>query len=277
MFRFIREIWSNFKEYIVLVILLLVSLISLTLNDHQSTKKIRTLAFGSFSVVSSLIHDYIKISDVKSENESLRRRNSELMFEISKLRDYGILNTQLKNLINLRDTLHYKLYPGAIVSKTYASSQSTFTINIGSKDSITVGMPVLNGDGFIGLIHSVSEDYSIVRNLHNSNLKVIVKDERSRFQGILRWNGSYLTVTNLPKTADINVGDRIITSELSSLVSIPIPVGIVKEVLNPEKGYFNDLIIEPLVDIYGVEYVFVLGLSKKVVNNNIELNFYRNP
>jgi rod shape-determining protein MreC len=277
MFRFIREIWSNFKEYIVLVILLVISLISLTLNDHQSTKKIRTFAFSSFSVISSLLHDYIKISDVKSENESLRRKNSELILEISKLRDYGILNTQLKNLINLRDTLHYKLYPGTIVSKTFAASQSTFTINIGYKDSVKVGMPVLNGDGFIGLVNSVAEDYSIIRNLHNSNLKVIVKDERSRFQGILRWNGSYLTVTNLPKTADINVGDRVVTSELSSLISIPIPVGIVKEVLNPEKGYFNDLIIEPFADMYGVEYVFVLGLTKKVVNNNIEMNFYRNP
>lgn len=277
MFRFIREIWSNFKEYIVLVILLVISLISLTLNDHQSTKKIRTFAFSSFSVISSLLHDYIKISDVKSENESLRRKNSELILEISKLRDFGILNSQLKNLLSLRDTLHYKLYPGTIVSKTFASSQSTFTINIGYKDSVKVGMPVLNGDGFIGLVHSVAEDYSIIRNLHNSNLKVIVKDERSRFQGILRWNGSYLTVTNLPKTADINVGDRVVTSELSSLVSIPIPVGIVKEVLNPEKGYFNDLIIEPFADMYGVEYVFVLGLTKKVVNNNIEMNFYRNP
>lgn len=277
MIRLIREVWFNFKEYIVLVLLLVISLITLTLNEHSATKKIRTFAFGSFSIVSGVIHNYFNISDLKDENEKLRIRNAELMMEISQLREYGILNNQLKGLLSLKDSIKYRFTPSTIISKSYTTSQSTFTINRGKKDNIEIGMPVLNGNGLIGIIYSVAEDYSIVRNLFNSNLRVIVKDERSRFQGILRWNGNYLTVTNLPKTADISVGDRIVTSELSSIISIPIPVGIVKEVLNPERGYFNDLIIEPLADLYSVEYVFVLSLTTAKIKNEIELNFFKNP
>lgn len=277
MIRLIREVWFNFKEYIVLVLLLVISLITLTLNEHSATKKIRTFAFGSFSIVSGIIHNYFNVSDIKGENEKLRLRNAELMMEISQLREYGILNNQLKGLLALKDSIKYKFTPSTIISKSYATAQSTFTINRGKKDNIEIGMPVLNGNGLIGIIYSVAEDYSIVRNLFNSNLRVIVKDERSRFQGILRWNGNYLTVTNLPKTADISVGDRIVTSELSSIISIPIPVGIVKEVLNPERGYFNDLIIEPLADLYSIEYVFVLSLTTAKIKNEIELNFFKNP
>lgn len=276
MHRLIREVWSNFKEYIVLIFLLIISLLLIPFNEHAATRKIRTIFFSSFSVVTSVYDDYLKVSNVKGENEFLRKRNAELVLEVSRLREYAFLNDQLKNMLSLKDTFNYKLFPAAIISKSFSTSQNTFTINLGLKDSIKTGMPVLTGEGFVGIVYSVSDDFSIVRNINNSNLKVIVKVERSGFKGILRWNGSYLTVTNLPKTADIEIGDRIVTSELSSIVSLPIPVGLAKEVLNPEKGYFNDLIIQPYVDMASVEYVFVLGLLQSKIKHNIELNFFRN-
>ena len=88
---------------------------------------------------------------------------------------------------------------------------------------IKPGMPVINDQGLIGIIYSTSDDFSIARTLRNRDLKLTVKDERSRIDGIMKWNGEDLVMVDVPKTFDIKPGDRIITSELSSLISYACP------------------------------------------------------
>ena len=78
-------------------------------------------------------------------------------------------------------------------------------------------MPVINDQGLMGIIYSTSDDFSIARTLRNRDLKLTVKDERSRIDGIMKWNGEDLVMVDIPKTYDIKPGDRIITSELSSI------------------------------------------------------------
>ena len=123
-------------------------------------------------------------------------------------------------------------------------------------------------------ITSVSHDYSIVRTLKNIDLKLTVKDERSRIDGIMKWNGKNLVIVNVPKTYDIEPGDRIITSEISSIVSVPVPVGVVIGLSKVETGIFNEAKIKPFVDFGSVENVFVVGIVESKQKNNLELNFY---
>lgn len=274
MLRLLNKLWFNYKEYLVLIILLLVSLFLISKNDHYSVKNFKAFVFGSFSVVTSVISDIVLVSDIRSENERLRRINSKLMLEVNKLREYGIENEELKNMIGFRDTSDLSLIPAKVISRSFSTLQETITINIGKKEGIKPGFAVVNGEGLIGVVYNIAEDYAIVRTLRNVNLKLVVRDQRSRFEGILRWNGDYLTVTNLPKTADIQLGDRIITSEMSSLINTPIPVGIVVEILNPEKGIFNDLIIMPSVDLVRVDNLFVLNRIHSKKKDQLELNYF---
>ena len=51
MLRFIISIWGNFKEYLILILLLLISFISLSLNQNPAIKKVRAIAFGSFASI----------------------------------------------------------------------------------------------------------------------------------------------------------------------------------------------------------------------------------
>lgn len=274
MFRLVNKLWFSYKEYFVLIILLLVSLFLISKNDHDSVKNFKSFVFGGFSVVTSVISDIVLVSDIRSENERLRRINSELMLEVNKLREFGIENEELKNMLGFKDTAKFSLLPAKIISKSFSSTQGTVSINLGKKDGLKPGLPVLNGEGLIGIVYNCADDYSIVRTLKNVNLKLVVRDQRSRFEGILRWNGDYLTVTNLPKTADIQVGDRVITSETSSLINTPLPVGIVIEILNPEKGIFNDIIIKSNVDFVRVDNLFVLNNIQSKKKDELELNYF---
>lgn len=274
MVRFFSNIWDNFKEYIVLVFLIIVSLVILSFNNNQGVKNVRSAAFATFASVTSIFTDMFSSARLRNENARLREKNAELMLQVSRLRQYGIQNEELKGLINLRDTVKYPLFPARIISKTFSSSQSTITLNIGSSQNVRPGMPVINDQGLLGIIHSTSEDFSIARTLKHRDVKLTVKDERSRIDGIMKWNGEDLVIINVPKTYDVELGDKIVTSELSSVVAIPVPVGTVIGLSNVQTGIFNEVKIKPIVDFSKAENVFVIGIVESKQKNQLELNFF---
>ena len=274
MFRFLSNIWENFKEYFILVFLIILGLFLLSFNQKPGVKSVRAVAFGTFASISSLISDVFSVTQIKSENTRLREMNAELMLQMNKLREFGIVNEELKGLIKLKDTVKYPLIPAKIVSKSFSTSQNTITLLGGNSKGIKPGMPVVNDQGLIGIIYLTSDDFAIARTLRNRDLKITVKDERSRIDGIMKWNGDDLVMVDVPKTFDIKPGDRIITSELSSLISIPVPIGIVMELGKVDIGIFNQVRIKPLVNFSRTENVFVIGIVESKQKNQLELNFF---
>jgi rod shape-determining protein MreC len=274
MFRFFSNIWENFKEYFILVFLIIVGLFLLSFNQKPGVKTVRAVAFGTFASISSLISDVFSVAQIKSENTRLREMNAELMLQMNKLREFGIINEELKGLIKLKDSVKYPLIPAKIVSKSFSTSQNTITLLGGNSKGIKPGMPVVNDQGLIGIIYLTSDDFAIARTLRNRDLKITVKDERSRIDGIMKWNGDDLVMVDVPKTFDIKPGDRIITSELSSLISVPVPIGIVMELGKVDIGIFNQVRIKPFVNFYRAENVFVIDIVESKQKNQLELNFF---
>lgn len=273
MIRFISSAWEKFKEYIVLVVLIIISLILLSQNNSQGIQKVRAVAFGSFATVTSVFSDIFNISNLKKENEELRRTNAEIMLQLSKLRESAIVNDDLKGLLALKDSTDYPLIIASIISKSLSKSQGTVTLNVGKSDGVKTGMPVITDKGIAGVIYSVSANYSIARTLNNVDLNLTVKCERTRENAVMKWNGDRLIMINVPKTFGLKKGDRVVTSEISSIVPVPIPVGIVAEVGNVEMGIFNEVTVKPFVDFQNVENVFVLGLVKDKEIDDIQFNF----
>jgi rod shape-determining protein MreC len=272
MIRFFVSVWENFKEYIVLVVLLIVSLILLSQNSSQGIQKVRSIAFGTFATVTSVFTDIFNISNLKNENENLRRTNAEMMLHLSRLREYAIVNEDLKGLLALKDSSKFPLIPATIVSKSLTKSQGTITLNAGKNQSVKVGMPVITDKGIVGIVYSIADNYSIARTLTNVDLKVTVKSERTRENAVMKWNGEWLVMINVPKTFDLKKGDRIVTSEISSIIPFPLPVGLVYEIGNVEKGIFNEVRVHPFVDFQKVENVFILGIVKSKEIDDIEFN-----
>ena len=272
MIRFFVSVWENFKEYIVLVVLLIISLILLSQNNAQGIQQVRSIAFGTFASVTSVFTDVFNISNLKQENETLRRTNAEMMLHLSRLREYAIVNEDLKGLLALKDSSTFPLIPATIVSKSLTKSQGTITLNAGKNQSVKVGMPVITDKGIVGIVYSISDNYSIARTLTNVDLKVTVKSERTRENAVMKWNGEWLVMINVPKTFDLKKGDRIVTSEISSIIPFPLPVGLVYEIGNVEKGIFNEIKVHPFVDFQKVENVFILGIVKSKEIDDIEFN-----
>jgi rod shape-determining protein MreC len=274
MFKLLSYVWDNFKEYLVLILLVVFSLTLLTQNNNSQIQKVRAVAFGSFASVTTVFYDFFNITQLKNDNTILRLTNAELMIQISMLREQGILNRELKGMLGLLDTTSLPIFPATIVSKSLSVTQNTITINAGQKDGIKPGMPVISYRGFVGIIQSCSESFSIARTLKNVNLKFTVKNEKNRLNGIMKWDGEKLMIVNVPRTYDFDVGDRIITSEVSSIIPVPIPVGLVSKIEEDKTGLLNLIQVAPFEEVLSVENVFILMMVENAEKNNLELNFY---
>lgn len=274
MFKLFSYVWNQFREYLVLVSLVIISLSLLTQNNNPQVQKVRALAFGSFATVTSVFYDVFNITQLKNENSVLRKINAEMMIQLSMLREQGILNRELKGMLGLKDTTSLPIFPATIVSKSLSITQNSITINAGNKEGLKPGMPVLSYRGLVGIIQSCSDNFSIARTLKNVDLKLTVKNEKNRLNGILKWDGEKLMVVDVPRTFDFDIGDRIITSEISSIVAVPIPVGIVSKIEEDKFGLLNMIQVEPFEEVLSVENVFILMMVDNAEKNNLELNFY---
>jgi rod shape-determining protein MreC len=176
--------------------------------------------------------------------------------------------------LDYRDTTKYSLLPAKVISKLVSGTKGNMIINRGLSDSINIGMPVINEKGLVGLIVNSSENFSQVRPVNNSNLKITGKIQRINADGIISWDGRKLVMKNLPSTVDVRIGDRIVTSDFSTILPPAIPVGIATDVTTIYSATLINVTIEPFADLHSVNDVFVLKmvLSKQI--ENFELNLY---
>lgn len=276
MIDFVKRIIYSIREYLILIILLLVSLSLISQNETPSLQKIKSFAFVNIAVINNIFHNIFISNNDSDEIIMLKRRNAELMLTVNKLREYAIENSEIKGMLNFTNESESDLLSANIIAKNFGNIIGNIIINRGEKDSIKVGMPVINHLGLIGIVYQTSNDFSLIRTLRNSKLKIAVEAQRSGVQGILSWEVEKLTLKNIPATYDINIGDRIITSDFSTLFPPKIPIGIVVKKENNISGLVSDIVIQPYVDFNKINNLFVkkLVISKEL--NEFELNLLKN-
>jgi len=248
----------NIKEYLILAVLIVFSLAFLFSNDNTQIRFLRAVAVGMFGTVQSGISSIPNVFELQQENKLLRESNIRLSNEVSGLKEAKLENIRLTKLLSFKENNGFGLVSANVVNKSLIQTRNTITLNVGENDSVFVNMPVITDAGLVGRIVSTSKNYSIAQILFNKDLRITIKVQRTRVDGILNYDGvSVLSVTNIPKNSDVVVGDVIITSEFSNLFPSGLPIGIVTESGNLD-NLFRKIEIAPLVNFSNLENVFVL-------------------
>lgn len=273
--RFFRKFITNFKEYIVLVLLLIISLTLLSANDNSQIKNLKTFALGGFAFLNSVPAGISNLFNDDDELIEMKRYNAELMLQVNKLREYGLENNDLKMMLDYKQQQPSPLISSAIISKLVSKIHGNFIIDVGASNSVDVGMPVINPLGLVGIVTDVSNNFSVVRTLYNSNLALAVVDQRSNVAGIMDWNGIELVMKNIPTTYDVAIGDRIVTSEFSTIFPPAIPVGVVVDKETNISGLLNNITVRQFVDISSLKNVFVLQIIQDTQIDSLELNLLK--
>jgi rod shape-determining protein MreC len=265
--------FEDLKEYIVFSVLVLISLILIFQNDNVQVRFIRAFAVSIIGVVQSGFSVIPNVFQLEKENKILRETNNTLSGEVSQLKEAKLENMRLMQLLEFKEKAHYSVLPAKIVGKTLIQTRNNITLDEGEKDSVKVGMPIITDKGLVGKIVAVSQNYSVAQILFNKDLKVSAKDQRSRVDGIIAWDGeNKLAMKNVSKSSDIMNGDIIITSEYSNSFPPGIPIGYITS-LGTVDNLFKKIELETFVDFQTLEEVFIVKYMSSEERQNLEKKF----
>ena len=275
MIKFLRRIVIEYKEYLLLIILSVISLAIISSSEKPQIKKVRTFAFGAFAVVDEVLNSVLSIFHSNYSRDELIRQNAELMLENNRLRKLGFENSELHSMIAFKDTCRYPLVFTDIVSKLANKVSGNFIINRGWADGICTGMPVLTHRGLAGVISEVAENYSVVKTLYNSALNIAVRIQGINVEGILSWDGNDLIIKNIPTTYEVKVGDVVETSDFSTAFPPSIPIGVISKKEKITLGLLHNISVKPYTDIYSVHDLFVMKVVPSKQINELEMNLMK--
>jgi len=168
---------------------------------------------------------------------NLKRVNSELANENL------FLKNQLENLINKKqldslDNAIFKYQNAKVISNSLSSFKNYLIIDKGLKHGLENEMGIISSKGIVGIINYTTKNYSSVMSVLNIDTKINAKVKRTSHFGTLEWDGlsgENLLLNDIPETAEIKVGDSIITGGMSLIFPEGINIGVVSEIIKQKK------------------------------------------
>jgi rod shape-determining protein MreC len=259
MIKRLYDIVLQFREYALLAILLALSIALLAFNDTRQLRSIRSTTVstvGFLQDVFNVIPNYLRLSH---ENQVLRDLNVSLSDEVSRLREAKLENLRLRGMLELKEKGAFRYRGATVVGKTLQMMRNTITLDAGDNDGVRINMPLVTEQGLVGKILFCSPTYSVGQILFNKDIRVSAKVQRSRVDGIIRWDGGRtLAMYNVAKTLDVRPGDAVITSDYSSIFPPGIRIGTVAEAREVTGSLFQTIAIEPSVDFATLEEAFIV-------------------
>ena len=248
-----------FKEYLVLGLLVVISLILLSANNNPQIRAIRSFTVGFVGVVQQGLSVIPNFFELRHENEILRQLNVNLSDEVSRLRESRLENLRLRTFLGLKEKMPLRVEVADIVAKNFNLLRNTVTLNVGESDGIKPDMPIISESGLVGRVIAASSHYAVGQLMFNKDFRVSAKVLRSRVDGIVAWEGGdVLHLKNVAQKQDVQEGDIIVTSEYSNLFPRDLKIGIVSYVSRKPGALLREIYVTPSADFTILEQVFVV-------------------
>jgi rod shape-determining protein MreC len=237
-------------------------------------------ALAIFSPIESVASDAVKpfrdlfgwvgdTFDAKGENEDLRKEVQDLRVQVADANERLRLSTQLEavnQLISSRGLSDMGPVNAQVVIASSTIWYSKVNINRGSDDGISVGDPVLNGDGLVGRVVEAVGDAAVVLLITDSGNGVTART-RGGIPGQVQTgtpgNPNDLLMQRIPRGKLPKVGDMVMTAGIKS-TTFPsfyparIPIGEISEVDLNELETSQQVHVKPYADLHDLDAVTVL-------------------
>lgn len=204
-----------------------------------------------------------RLSELEGSNQQLRARaiaGSEALR----------VNAQLQSLLNLDNgggLAAARPVTARVIGRSPTVWYSTVTINQGSASGIKAGNPVINGDGLVGQVSTVSGQASIVTLISDGELAVPARVSAGGAQGVAQTGAGGPDDLRLkfiarryriePGAAVVTAGTLSATPGLESLYPPGIPIGAVTKVVDPGTDA-QKIYLRSYADLQRLEIVQVL-------------------
>ncbi|MEN8928300.1 MAG: rod shape-determining protein MreC [Flavobacteriales bacterium] len=206
--------------------------------------------------------DYFGLKEV---NKTLAIQNASLKQE--SFHNYTIVS---ENEIVIDKNVYKKKYlfqPSIVIQNSTRTRNNILTLDVGKNKKVTKEMGIVSSRGIVGFVRDVSQHYSTVISLMNSDFIVPVIPMNDSCRGDLYWDKSdeinQMSVKGIPTYFKVKIGDTILTQGGSGFFPPNEVVGTVTHVLK-QAGSNNHLLkVKTSVDFHSVNNVFVVKNTYK--------------
>jgi rod shape-determining protein MreC len=266
-------------KYKFFFLFLVLEALSITLLAKRSYFQKSVITNVTDSVTGSILGTYSNITGyfkLKEENERLATENAVLWEKMKS----GQVTTDTTTYF-LDDTLNrqsYEYMVAKVISNSTNHRNNYIMLNKGRKHGITPDMAVINPQGIIGTVVSVSENFSWVMSVLNKNSKVSGKLNRLSQMGSVMWSGINPrtgSLMDIPVHVKVKKGDTITSSGYSYIFPEGVMIGTVESVSEREGEHFHDIEFVWSADLNSLTYVYIVKnlfreeqveLSKNVID-----------
>ena len=182
------------------------------------------------------------------ENRRLREQVLHLSHRVQHMSSLTAENVRLRELLGAAARLDASYITAELLSLDSDPFTHQMVIDRGRRNGVFVGQPVLDASGLVGQVTAVSAYSSRVLMVADASHALPIQVNRNGLRFVLQGSGQYdaLRVIHVPDTADIRVGDLLVTSGLAGRFPPGYPVARVTEVVHDPGQPFARVTAEPV-------------------------------
>lgn len=170
-------------------------------------------------------------SSLRGENEALERQVRELSLRSMRIEALDQENTRLRALVQAPPPLVKETELVQVVNEDLGRLRQRLTIDAGHDAGLFRSQTIIDSRGLIGQLSQVGPWSSEVMLITDPEAAVPVEVVRSGVRTLAMGTGrdDVIELPLLPATADVRVGDKLVTSGLGNVFPAGIPVGTIVE------------------------------------------------
>ncbi len=226
---------------------------------------VQHLFSGAQNGIRSFFSRFGDAAALSEENQSLNSEIASLRNEIRELQSVKDENTGLRKMLGLKEANpELELEAANLIATDPTNWYSTFTIDKGSKDGISINQAVINSDKYlVGRIYEVGTTWARVITLSDPEHSAGCVISRSRDPGVAECDSELASqrkcrISYLAQDADVIVGDYVETSGIGGIYPAGLQLGKIVEIHEETPSMSKYAIMEISADIDHLTQVFVV-------------------
>jgi len=229
-----------------------------------SMAEVQRVATGGIGGVRSAWQNYVNLRQIGQENDALKQRVSQLEVALQRERALAEQTRVLQQALDLKTETPFATTAAMVIASGASPDFRTMTLDKGSSQGFATDMAVLAPEGIVGRVILPTPRAAKVQLIIDRNAAAAGLVERSRAQGVVVGTGNdRMRFDYVPGSADLKVGDRVVTSGLDGIYPKGFVIGQIESV-ERSAGEFSNVLIRPAVNLSALETVLVVTSASEV-------------
>ena len=189
---------------------------------------------------------------LQRENTRLQEQLLIQQYQLQKLEHLTAENRRLNELLNASTVVNERVVRVEMVGESPDPFAKRILIGKGTTEDVYIGQAVFDAYGLMGQVVEVAPLTSWVLLITDPQHATPVQVNRNGMRAIASGTPDslhLLRLDNIPNTADVQVGDQLVTSGLGARFPAGYPVGVVSSVTNDPGKPFATVVVTPTAQI----------------------------